>query len=48
METKGNTRNLIWLLLQENPDASYSEVAEKIGVSRLAMRASVMRMRREG
>ena len=48
VETKGNARNLIWLLFQENPDASYSEVAEKIRVSRQAVRASVMRMRREG
>ena len=48
VETKGNARNLIWLLFQENPEASYSEVAKKIGVSRQAVRASVMRMRREG
>ena len=48
VDSKGNTRNLIWRLFQENPDASYSEVAEKIGVSRQAVRASVMRMRREG
>jgi len=33
VETKSNARNLIWLLFQENPDASYSEVAKKIGVS---------------
>ena len=33
VKTKGNARNLIWLLFQENPDASYSEVAKKIGVS---------------
>ena len=48
VETKGNARNLIWLLFQENPEASYSEVAKKIGVSRQAVRASVMRMKREG
>jgi len=48
VETKGNARNLIWLLFQENPEASYSEVAKKIRVSRQAVRASVMRMRREG
>ena len=48
VESKGNTRNLIWRLFQENPEASYSEVAKKIGVSRQAVRASVMRMRREG
>ena len=47
VETKGNARNLIWLLFQENPEASYSEVAKKIGVSRQAVRASVMRMNEE-
>lgn len=45
---KDDTRNIIWQFYQENPRVSYSEIAEKIGVSRQAVRASVMRMRING